>query len=104
MRKTNTMAQDEMNEMMVNVEDIISMFRERDPQTLPDLKDPEREQKLSEINSRFKAWCIDFGFPRCGTDSGDLLLGKDLREVQAARRLTQHLKDGLSNCMLTSSR
>ena len=98
------MAQDEVNEMMDNVADILSMFRERDPQTLPELTDPERERKLNEINNRFKAWCIDFGFSRCGTASGDLLLEKDIREVQAARRLSQHLKDDLNNCMLILSR
>jgi hypothetical protein len=104
MRKTNTMAQDEMNEMMDNVADIISMFRERDPQALPDLTGPDRGRTLNEINDRFKAWCIDFGVSRCGTASGDLLLEKDIREVQAARRLSQHLKDDLNNCMLISSR
>ena len=98
------MAQDEMNEMMDNVADILSLFRERDPQILPDLTDPDRGQKLSEIKSRFKAWCIDFGFSRCETAPADLLLEKDVRELQTTRRLTQHLKDDLSNCTLIPSK
>lgn len=91
-----------MNEMMENVADIINLFRERDPQIPIDLTDSEHERKLNEVNSRFKPWCIDFGFSRCGNASGNMLLQKDTREAQNARRLTQHFKDDLSNCMSAS--
>lgn len=91
-----------MNEMMDNVADITNLFRERDSQITTDLTDLKRERKLNEINSRFKAWCIDFGLSRCENASGDLLLQKDIREAQAARRLTQHFKDDLSNCTSAS--
>lgn len=102
MRKTNTMARDDMNEMMDNVADIINLFSEHDPQIPTELTDPKRERKLNEINSRFEAWCIDFGISRGGDASGDLLRQKDIREAQTARRLTQHFKDDLSNCMSAS--
>lgn len=99
MSNTTAMAQDDMNEMMDNVADIINLFCGRGPHILPNLTDPETERKLGEINNRFKAWCIDFGLFRCENASGDMLLEKNTREAQTARRLTKHLKDDLSNCM-----
>lgn len=103
-RKTKTMARDEMNEMKGNVAEIINLFCERGPQIILDLTDPKIERKLGEINSRFRSWCIDFGLYRPANACGDLMVQKDIREAQTARRLTQHLKDDLGNCVSASRR